>query len=227
MPTIVLFGISRLHFAIFFCILATDLILDRKLNFKQILRDFNRLGSGARTVFFGAFTMFISAFLPWFQVNTPQIVSGDQVSRLPEISNAFGKFAVFGVLSVMFASLALLVFVQHFFGGRKTLGFSHGKWWLFLGAEILFVLIIALFVFSSEMQTDSSARIRFGLLFSLGGAAAMTFGGFITEKAFQKDDARAAFSPYGESSMGPTIRPEEPQLGHNAQLSFSDTHERG
>lgn len=191
------------------------------MNFKTLARDFQRLDSGAKLVFFGTVIAFIAAFLPWYQVE--RIENADiGIQRIQEVSNGFTKYPVFGFLSVIFAITAVTLFAQHLFGARKTFNISHGRAWLFLGGETLFVLLIALFVFSSEMSLIPSAELRFGLFLSVFAHFLILFGGYVQEKTYQKQESLTAFARPAPGAFGGFhIRPEEPDVS-SEQLSLSD-----
>ncbi len=190
------------------------------MNTKALIRDFQRLDSGAKLVFFGALLALIATFIPWYQMERVESLDF-RIQTIPEISNGFTKFPIFGFLSVIFATAALIVFVQHFFGTRKSFGIAHGKVWSFLGAQMLFALMIALFVFSSEMQSIPSAQLRFGLFLAIFSHLLILFGGYVEEKSRQRSEAIASLSPKPGAYGGFHIRPEEPEA-HYEQLSLSD-----
>lgn len=144
-----------------------------------------------------------------------------RIQTIPEISSGFTKFPIFGFISIIFAGAALVMFVQHFFGSNKTFGIAHGKAWMFLGAQSLFALLIALFVFSSDMQAIPSAQLRFGLFLSIFSHFLILFGGYVEEKSRQKSDAIASLTPTPSPYSGVNIRAEQPEMGAE-QLSLSD-----
>jgi hypothetical protein len=196
------------------------------VNFGTLIRDFQKLEPGFKFVFFGTALAVISVFLPWFQIDQLQAEEGMRLSRIPEVSNGFGIFPVFGLLSILFSSFCFLVLIQSMFGAKKTFGFPPGKLWLFFGGEAMFAFCIALFVFSSEVQADSTAQIRFGIFATLIAHTLIVFGGYLTEKVEQKDQVIEDFMPPPSSVMNNiNIRPESPSIS-SQQLSFSDSHER-
>ncbi len=155
------------------------------MNLNALLRDFQRLDPGAKMIFFGSLIALIAAFIPWYQFERVESLDF-RIQTIPEVSNGFTRYPIFGFLSVIFAGSALLMFVQHFFGSRKTGGVVHGKAWMFLGAQALFALFIALFVYSSDMQSIPSAELRFGLFLSIFCHILILFGGYVEEKSRQK-----------------------------------------
>ncbi len=190
------------------------------MNSKVLIRDFQRLGSGTKLVFFGGLLALVSAFFPWYQMERVESLDF-RIQTIPDVSSGFTKFPIFGFLSVIFAIAALILFVQHFFGTRKSFGITHGKAWAFLGAQSVFTLMIALFVLSSEMQSIPSAQLRFGLFLSLFSHLLILFGGYVEEKSRQKSETIASLSPQPGTYGGFHIQPEEPEA-HYEQLSLSD-----
>jgi len=195
------------------------------LNFNHLLRNFQRLDPGAKLVFLGTSLAAVFVFLPWFQIDQP----GEDVMRvtwIPETSNGLEIFPVFGFLSLVFIAGTLLYFTQYCLGEKKTFGLSHGKAWMILGGQALFMLFIALSVFFSETQTDSTAQIRFGVFGSVIAFGLVFFGGYVYERGREEEEARQAFSaPFSSELNHLNIRPEEPSVSTD-QLSLSDVNER-
>lgn len=176
-----------------------------------------------KLVFFGSLCAGLFSFLPWFQVDQLVAEEGLRLTRIPEVSSGFGVFPIFGMLSVAFSITSLMIFLRHQTGGKHILGFSHGKAWMFLGGEAIFVLCIALAVFASEVSLDSTAHIRFGIFATLFAHSTVIMGGYLIEKAKKKEDTLASFTPLFSQENEMHIRPEEPHIP-NEQLSFSDTN---
>jgi len=203
----------------------------------RLLRDFQNLSIGVRLVALGSFLAVIFTFFPWFEVNEVQVV-GAGYKSISSWKNAFELLPIFGFLSLFFALFAFLGFLQHFSGHKKTFGFSHSAFWIFLGGQSLFTLSIALFVFWSISQGSTplslsdhitqEPQIRFGLLLSLMAHAAVTFGGYIVRKEDQEHYTRSALAPETSSlpgNMTSSISAEEPSISQE-QLSFSEHHDR-
>ncbi len=196
------------------------------MNFDRLLRDFQRLDSGAKFVFLGSILATIFIFLPWFQVDQLRAEEGLRLIRTPEISNGFGVYPVFGFLSLSFVAATLAFFVQYFFGAKKVFGVSHGNLWMITGGQAIFTLFIAVSIFSSEIRSDSTAQMRFGIFAALAAFALIAFGGYLFERSRKEEEAREALSnPFSKELNHLNIRPEEPSVNAD-QLSLSDTHER-
>jgi hypothetical protein len=191
-----------------------------------MIRNFQRLDTGAKIVFFGIIITLVSAFMPWYQVDQLLTEEGIRLIRTPEISSSFGLFPIFGLLSVGFAAVSLLVFTQYCLGEKRVFGFSHGNCWMACGGQALFTLLIAFSVLISQMQTDSTAEIRFGIFASVFGFFLITFGGYLYEKDRQQEEVRKSFSaPFSSELNHLNIKPEEPSVSTD-QLSLSDADER-
>lgn len=177
-------------------------------------------------VFFGSIIALVSVFLPWYQVDQLTTDEGSRLIRTLEISNGFGLFPIFGLLSLVFVVTSLLVFAQCCLGEKKVLGFFHGNTWMATGGQALFTLLIAFSVLFSQMQTDSTAEIRFGIFAAVMGFFVIIFGGYLYEKQRKEEEARKAFSaPFSSELNHLNIRPEQPSISTD-QLSLSDTDDR-
>jgi hypothetical protein len=192
------------------------------LDFKTLIRDFQRLGAGQKLVFFGSIICLISLFFPWHQASLVVMSATNQIQSKLIVNNGLARYPVFGVLSGLAALSALVVFVREFVGTRKTAGIGNGKVLTVLGGELVFVLVIALFVLLSEKQAVPSTDIRFGLFLSIFGHGLVALGGYFITQESSRAETLAAFHP-AMPHGGLNIRAEEPEIPRN-QLSFSDGH---
>lgn len=193
----------------------------------SFFRDFKKLDTGLKMVFFGSIIALVSVFLPvWFQSSDWQIVDGIMTtSRTHVLNNAFSDFPVFGILSFIVSATALFVFSHHLFGHTKTFGFKNSHIWIFLGAQALFLLSICFFVMSSVNQHyDDDASLRFGFYITFFAHFFMGFGGYLYIQTEKKETARKYFSPSPNAIENIDIRAEEPNVSKN-QLSLADTNE--
>jgi hypothetical protein len=192
---------------------------------KHFLHDFQRLPSGTKLAFFGTVSAFLFLFLPWFQTEQLHLEESMELSKVLEVSNGFGIFPVFGITSLFFIAGSTLIFVQNFFGTQKVFEISHGKIWLFLGGQSLFILLIALGVFFSEIKNDSTAQMRFGLFISLIAHGFVILGGYLFERNQQQKEHQSSLSPFAQELKHLNIKAEGPITNSN-KISFSQTHER-
>ncbi|QQS59059.1 hypothetical protein IPN35_05750 [Candidatus Peregrinibacteria bacterium] len=195
------------------------------VNIQAILRDFRRLPISMKYVFFGAILGILFVFLPWFQ--SDQLVSAEgRLQRVADIKSGFGIFPIFGLLSLFFSGGSLLIFIHRFLGSSKTFGISSNKLWTGIGTLAIYTLFINIFVFSSLMQNDSTAQIRFGLFGTILSHTLVLFGGYLSLREVKREEVQSVFlSKNSPFTPNLNIRPEEPHIDRQ-QLSFSDTDER-
>jgi len=188
------------------------------------IRDFQRLSLAPKTVFFGSILAGSAVFLPWITRTDFATDDNGRFSEIIKTGNGFDLFPIFGILSLLGAVTVFFVFARFFLGSEKTLGFSAAKIWTFLGGEMLFVLVLALFVFASRNAEDSTAVIRFGLPLSILAYAVIFAGGYLAEREEFERRERSLLSPSASPGhLG--IRPEPLHVSRH-QLSLADTHER-
>ena len=128
-----------------------------------MLRDFRRLPVSVKYVFW-CDTRNIVCLFPWFQ--SDQLVSVDgRLQRVADVESGLGVFPIFGFLSCF--SVGHCSFYPSFSWFVKTFGIRDNVLWTIFGSLAMYTLLINIFVFSSVMQNDSTAQIRFGLFSTL------------------------------------------------------------
>ncbi len=185
----------------------------------SIKKAFLNLSLSRKIVLIGAILAIIFAFMPWFETNDTSLITSDKPIKI----NGFGRYGIFGTVSVLFSLTCILILVREALTGKeKTFSFANSTIWMFLAGEAVFALTLGIFVFSTIFDETSEAAFRFGIFLSIFSHILIFGGAHFSFSEEKKIANKKAFRSMSEEDLAKlNLQPEEPDVS-NDQLSFGD-----
>jgi len=167
-------------------------------------------------VLVGAAIAIFAAFLPWFE-----ITAGIGVSQSAQKISGFSRFAIFGVLSSLFAVAGGGLLVREIATGKKSfLSIKNEVLQMGFFLEAIFTLLISFFIFASFFRDFSRAEFRFGIFLSLVAHITAFLGAYFSFAEIQKAETKSQLQSLSDEDLQKlNLQPEVPE----EQMSLGET----